>query len=198
MTWPKTWRQLALGWLVILIVSIAILFIPSRRDSSQPVPNGPTMTATALPLAATHPLLLKPAPDFSIDQFGGGKVELERHRGKDVVILDFWATWCAPCIKGLPVVNGVAKKYADRNVVFYAINQEEDPATIEPFLKKRNLTDLKVGLDRDGAVVKSYDLPGLPHTFIIDKKGVVRVIHVGISDDMKAQLEKEIESILAG
>jgi thiol-disulfide isomerase/thioredoxin len=195
MTWPKTWRQLALGWLVILIVAAAIILIPSKERPTN-VPNQPTMSAAAFD-AATHALLNKPAPDFSIDQLGGGKVELVKHRDKDIVILDFWATWCAPCIKGLPIVNEVAKKYADRGVVFYAINQEEEAATIEPFLKKRNLSDLKVGLDLDGAVVKAYDLPGLPHTFIIDKTGTVRVIHVGISDDMKGQLEKEIESILA-
>jgi thiol-disulfide isomerase/thioredoxin len=139
----------------------------------------------------------KPAPEFSLDLLGGGKASLAEHKGKNVVILDFWATWCPPCVKGLPVVTEVAKSYADKGVVFYAVNEGEDPATIEPFLKDKKL-DIKVALDKDSAVGNSYGVTGIPQTVIIGKDGTIKGVHVGFSPNLKAELSKEIDEALAG
>ena len=139
----------------------------------------------------------KPAPEFSIDLLGGGKASLAEHKGKNVVILDFWATWCGPCVRGLPIVTEIAKQYADKGVVFYAMNEGEDAPTIEPFLKEKKL-ELKVGLDKDSSVGKAYGVTGIPHTVIIDKEGVIRVVHVGFSPGLKGELTKELDEILAG
>ena len=138
----------------------------------------------------------KPAPDFSIDLLGGGKTTLAEHKDKDVVILDFWATWCGPCVQALPIVTQVAKDYAAKGVVFYAVNQQEDAATIEPFLKDHKL-DIKVALDKDGAVGGAFRVTGIPQTVIIGKDGLVKVVHIGASPTLKADLSRDLDKVLA-
>src|SRR5438105_995773 len=69
-------------------------------------------------------LLGKPAPELGLELLDGGKVMMADLRGK-VVVLDFWATWCGPCVRGLPVVSKAAAAFKDKGVVFYAVNQQE-------------------------------------------------------------------------
>lgn len=143
-------------------------------------------------------LLGAPAPAFQTEMLGGGIADLAAHKGKDVVVLDFWATWCPPCVKGLPIVSKVTGKYKDRNVVFYAVNVQEDQETIREFLKNRELTSLKVALDADGSLSEKYGVSGIPQTVIIDKQGVVQAVHVGLLPDTEEQLTREIETLLKG
>jgi thiol-disulfide isomerase/thioredoxin len=143
-----------------------------------------------------HPLQGKPAPAISVDALDGGKFDLADHQGK-VVIIDFWASWCGPCVRGLPVVTEVAKAYADQGVVFYAMNVQEDAATIKPFLKKHKL-DVNVALDTDGKVSEAYGVQGIPQTVIIGKDGVISKIHVGFSPKMKKILEDDVKKALEG
>ncbi len=141
----------------------------------------------------------QPAPEFDLALLDGeGRANLAQHRGKDVVILDFWATWCGPCVRGLPAVNQVASDYRDRGVVFYAVNQRETPEKIREFLENReNLAGLTVALDTDKAVGTAYLVRGIPTTVIIDKEGVVRQVHVGYMPGVENQLRKELDELLA-
>lgn len=144
-----------------------------------------------------HVTLGEPAPDFELDLLDGGTVRLSDHKGKHVVILDFWATWCGPCVRALPVVAGVAKDYADKGVVFYAANLEEEPDTIRRTLERREI-ECAVALDTDGGVSDDYEVRGIPHMTIIDKEGVIQVVHVGFGADQEQQLRDEIEAVLKG
>ncbi|HRP63725.1 MAG TPA: redoxin domain-containing protein [Phycisphaerales bacterium] len=142
-------------------------------------------------------LLGMPAPDFELETLGGGTLTLAQHRGKDIVVLDFWATWCGPCIRALPGLMEVAEEYKDRNVVLYAVNQREAEETISKFLEQRKW-NLKVPLDRSGNVATKYLVGGIPQTVIIDKDGVVEAVHVGYSPGLTQQLRDELDSLLAG
>jgi thiol-disulfide isomerase/thioredoxin len=144
-----------------------------------------------------HALLGAPAPDFTLPLLEGGEMNLAAHKGKEIVILDFWATWCGPCVKALPILIEVADAYREKGVVFYAINQQEDPKTIRPFLEKRKLK-LTVPLDRQGAVGGLYHVEGIPQTVIIDKQGIVQAVHVGLLPDLKTKLTQELDELLAG
>ena len=144
-----------------------------------------------------HPLLGKAAPDFELDLLTGGKVKLADHKGKDVVILDFWATWCPPCRKAMPVLIDVASRYADQGVVFYAVDMREDPQTIKTFMRQNNV-DMPVALDKTAEVARLYGVEGIPQTVLIDKNGKVQSVHSGFGPDTKARLEKELDAILAG
>lgn len=142
-------------------------------------------------------LLGKAAPAFKLEKLGGGEQELASHQGKDIVILDFWATWCGPCVRAFPHLIEVANTYKDKNVVFYAVNLREDEDTINEFLAQRKF-DLNVLLDRNGAIANKYGVTGIPQTVIIDKDGTIQVIHVGFNPNIKQQMSGELDSLLAG
>ena len=144
-----------------------------------------------------HPLLGQPAPPFETVDLAGQPVNLQDHLHKDVVILDFWATWCGPCVQALPIVAGVAEEYKDRGVVFYAVDQEEDAETISEFLAEEQL-DVPVAMDADSAIGDLYGVDGIPHTVVIGKDGKVQVVHVGFTDGMEKQLSTELDDLLAG
>jgi peroxiredoxin/outer membrane lipoprotein-sorting protein len=144
-----------------------------------------------------HPMVGKAAPDFTLDNLAGESVKLSDHRGKGIVILDFWATWCGPCVRAMPVLSKVSGKYADKGVQLYAVNLREDEATIEQFLEKQEL-DVPVLLDRDGAIAQQYGVRGIPQTVIIDKQGKIQVIHQGFSPTLESDLTEELEALLAG
>jgi peroxiredoxin len=152
---------------------------------------------TADAAEAPHPLVGKPAPEFELEKRGGGKVELAQYRDKDVVILDFWATWCPPCVKALPTIGKVAEKYRDKGVVFYAVDLEETPDEVEQFLKDEKL-DIPVLFDSDQAVAKLYGVSGIPQTVLIGKDGTVQVVHVGLKPDLENLLSGELDDLLAG
>jgi thiol-disulfide isomerase/thioredoxin len=144
-----------------------------------------------------HALIGKPAPSFSLDLLGGGKMELAQHAGKEVVILDFWATWCGPCVRALPILAEVAEAYRGKGVMFYAVNQQEFPDQVKSFLDGKKLT-FAVPMDRSAGVAAKYGVDGIPQTVVIDKQGVVRAVHVGFSPDLKKRLTSELDAILEG
>jgi peroxiredoxin len=146
---------------------------------------------------APPPLLGKAAPPVDLERLDGKRVKLAGHAGKEVVLLDMWATWCGPCRAELPILLDVAKEYKSKGVALYGINQREDKKTIDKFLKKEKY-DLVVGLDVDGKVGDAYGAEGIPLLAIVDKKGIVQSIHVGYSPDIKQILHKELDAILAG
>ena len=142
-------------------------------------------------------LVGKAAPEVQLELMNGEKMDLAKHRGKDIVILEFWASWCAPCVQGMPLISGVAQKYKDKNVVFYAVNQSEEPEVITAFLKKRGL-DVNVSLDASGKVASAFGVTGIPLTVVIGKDGKVQAVHTGLARDLVRRLTDELEALVAG
>lgn len=138
----------------------------------------------------------KPAPAFKAPLLGGGEVDLAALKGRKVVILDFWASWCAPCVKSLPATSEVAGAYKDKGVALYAVNAEEEPRTIRAFLRSHRLR-LAVVLDRDGSVAALFGVDALPYTVIIDRTGLIRAVHEGYTPDLKKRLREELEALMA-
>jgi len=144
------------------------------------------------------PLLGKAAPAVDLERLDGKRVKLADNSGKNVVMLDMWATWCGPCRQELPHLIEVAKDYKAKGVVFYAIDLREPKKTIEEFLKKEKF-DMTVGLDSQGKVAEAYGVEGIPMLMLIDKKGIVQVVHIGYeAKDFEKELHKELDKILAG
>ncbi len=143
------------------------------------------------------PLLGEAAPVFDLELLAGGRTNLKDHAGKDVVMLDFWATWCGPCVEELPLLAEVAHEYKDKQVVFFAVNQGEEPQEIREFLKEKAL-DVTVALDPEGDTGDRYGVDGIPTLVLIDKAGVVQVVHVGYSSNIKSILRQELDDLLAG
>ncbi|MCF6287316.1 MAG: TlpA family protein disulfide reductase, partial [Candidatus Hydrogenedentes bacterium] len=86
-----------------------------------------------------HPLEGEMAPAFQLPLASGTTVDLAQHLGKDVVVLDFWASWCPPCRKGLPMVDAVAKHFADQPVAVYGVNIRESAALVANFVETAKL-----------------------------------------------------------
>ncbi len=136
-----------------------------------------------------------PAPDATLSLLDGSSVTLSSFAGSKVVVLDFWASWCGPCRKGLPMVQTVADYFTGRDVVFFAVNLGESAEAARGFFADNGLT-LPVALD-DGALSEAFGVSGIPHTVIIGRDGNIQSVHAGLADDLDAQLTAEINTALA-
>ena len=154
------------------------------------------MEDEAQPAAAAGPGEGDPAINFTLDSLKGDAFTLADHAGK-VVVVDFWATWCPPCVAGLPVVSSVTKEYASKGVVFVAVDLQEDRETVEKFMDKQKW-DFPVAFDSKAETANAYGVTGIPHSVIIDKKGVVRHVHIGFggAEEYEANLRKELDALV--
>jgi thiol-disulfide isomerase/thioredoxin len=135
----------------------------------------------------------KAAPDFSLPALDGTPVHLRDLRGK-VVLLDFWASWCAPCLAELPVVDRLAHRFAGRGLAALGVNLGDPAATVRAVLRENRL-DLPALLD-DGDVAERYHVDSIPALVLIDRQGVIRSRELGISDER--DLAARIEPLLGG
>ncbi len=111
-----------------------------------------------------------PAPPFTLNSIDGRKVSLRDFRGK-VVFLNFWTTWCPPCIYEMPSMEALHKRFKNRGLVVLAVNSEEGVKKVNSFIKRNGYTFLVV-LDTDGSVINdSYRAVGLPTTYLIGRTG---------------------------
>lgn len=146
---------------------------------------------------ASHELLGAPAPLFELEFLDGSPARLSDHLGQNVIVLDFWATWCGPCIQAMPALIEVTEKYRDQGVVFWAVNLRETPEQVRKFIEAREW-DLTVPMDAQGRVANQYQVTGIPQTVIIGKDGNVQAVHVGFSPRLRETLPAELETLLTG
>ncbi len=142
------------------------------------------------------------APDFSLVDLDGKSVKLSELRGK-VVVLDFWATWCGPCIMSFPGMKLSMDKFKDNpNVKFLFVNTYERVSadqwkpTVSAFVKQRGFTTFPVILDVGGEVAGSYGVNGIPAKFCIDKEGKIKFKstgYLGSSDAIVAEMTQWVE-----
>jgi len=148
---------------------------------------------------ASHPLLGKPAPDFTLGLLNGGTLDLAQHKKEnDIVVLDFWATWCPPCRRAMPLIAAISDEYKGKGVKIYFVNQGESENTVRTFLKSAGL-NIAVAMDEDGAIGDElYKAVSIPQTVLIGKDGVVEVVHTGIFPGFDAQLRGELDALIEG
>ena len=111
-------------------------------------------------------------------------------------MLDFWATWCGPCVQALPGVIETVNAYSKDEVAFLALNQEEGAETVRQFMSARNL-EFPVALD-SGGIGKQFSLESLPLTILIDPQGKVAFVKTGAGPNDEAKLKAAIDQLLAG
>lgn len=144
-----------------------------------------------------HVLVGEPAPPVELELLDGGKLDLASYKGKNIVILDFWATWCGPCVQAMPIIEKVAEKFKDKGVVLFAVNLEEEPDEIRTFLEEAKL-NVPVALDTNGAVAAAYKTEVVPQTVLVGTDGTVQVVKLGATPDLEESLTGELEALLAG
>ncbi len=144
------------------------------------------------------PLVGKPAPDFNLELLGSGgkKFHLADQKGK-VIVLDFWATWCGPCLQSMPLVEKVVQEFDDQGVQLIAVNLEEPAKAITAMLERHKL-QLTVAMDIDGVAATKYQANAIPQTVIIDREGKVARLFVGGGPKLADQLRDALREVLTG
>ncbi len=134
----------------------------------------------------------RPAPAFGATLLDGSNVSLASLKGRPVV-LNFWATWCGPCVAELPGVLEFQRR--NPQVAVVAVAKDADIAEVRALLDKRNLEDLRVAVSDSTA--QAFAVSAVPATYVIDGSGNIRFVHVGSLDDFVAVIEKEL-AIISG
>lgn len=154
--------------------------------------------AAARELAAGSDYIGRPAPDFTLPDLDGRPHRLSELRGR-VVVLDFWATWCQPCVLAMPLLDKVHHRYRERGVVVCGVNLEgRDKADmVKRFVADQGygFTILAGGMIGNG-LDRVYGVTGVPTSFVIDQNGVIRYRHIGYRANLDQLLAKELDGLL--
>lgn len=134
----------------------------------------------------------KMAPDFTLTSLNGEVTSLSAFKG-NMVLLNFWATWCRPCRYEIPYIQQIFEEYSAKGLVVLTVNSWEDRETAQEFMSQNQLT-FPVLTDYPGKkVARTYQIRTIPATFIIDRKGIIKAVKIGAF-----QNKAEIESLLKG
>lgn len=131
-----------------------------------------------------------PAPDFTLPDQDDQTWQLEALKGK-VVLVNYWASWCPPCIEEMPSMNTIYQRYKEQGLEILGINFQEDPEKITRFLEQVKV-DFPVLFDRDGLVAHQWNVFSMPTSFLVDRKGRVRY---SVSRSIHWDLPESIETI---
>jgi len=143
-----------------------------------------------------HPLQGQAAPKASVLDFEGNAVDLSASIGKEVVLLNFWASWCPPCRLELPEIEKLAKEYADTpGVEVIAVSLDASPPAAKEVAAELDPA-LRVYWG-DGTITSTYGISGIPATLVIGKDGVVRRVFSGYSEEMTGEIRALLDGLLA-
>jgi peroxiredoxin len=135
-----------------------------------------------------------PAPDFTLRSMSGANLRLQEQRGQ-VVLVNFWATWCGPCRQEIPHLNKLYDKYRSSGFVLLGVNIDED-AKVAADLATKLGVKFPVLLDTEKKVSRLYDMSAMPATVVIDRDGKVRYIHRGYRDGYELTYDQQIRGLL--
>ena len=135
------------------------------------------------------------APAFGLEKVGGDRFVLDQNRDR-VVVLDFWASWCGPCMQTMPLVEEVVTELGVDKVNLVAVNLQENENRISAAIKRLDLKNATVLMDRDGEVAAAYNANAIPQTVIINKKGVVTHVFVGGGARFVANFRAALNEVL--
>lgn len=115
-------------------------------------------------------------------------------KGK-VVLVDFWASWCAPCLSSFPWMDELQQRHGQKGLVVVAVNLDQDRALADAFLKK-TAPQFRIEYDAQGTLAKQFGVQAMPTSFLIDRRGKVRITHRGFRAAQRAEREQQIRQLL--
>jgi peroxiredoxin len=152
------------------------------------------VAALTLSLPALAGTPTGPAPAFTLGARSGQDVSLAQYKGQ-VVMINFWASWCGPCRQEMPLLESIYKKYNKMGFTMLGVNVEPDSNAANEWLKATPVS-FPILYDRDSKVSKLYDVAGMPSTVIIDRSGKLRVLHRGYKPGDENEYLDSIRSLI--
>jgi peroxiredoxin len=150
-------------------------------------------TALALPAGAAV-TANAPAPDFTLKSLAGANLRLAEQRGR-VVLINFWASWCAPCRQEMPHLNALHERYRSAGLVLLGVNVDDDARNGSEAARKLAV-GFPVLLDTDKRVSRLYDMSAMPATVLLDRDGRVRHLHRGYREGMETLYDAQVRALL--
>jgi len=135
-----------------------------------------------------------PAPNFTLKSLDGKNIKLSELTG-NVVLVNFWASWCGPCRKEMPFLNAIHNKYKPLGFTVLGINVEEQVENAKAFLADRPV-DFPILLDSNNQVSKLYDVIAMPSTVVIDRDGNIRFIHHGYQSGDEVKYRNMVKTLI--
>jgi peroxiredoxin len=134
-----------------------------------------------------------PAPDFTLTDANGQSVTLSDLRGQ-VIMINFWASWCGPCRQEMPLLEQIHQRYEPLGFTLLGVNVEKNPADGQAFLKERPVS-FPVLYDPENDISKLYDVVAMPSTVLIDRQGNVRYLHHGYKPGYENDYQDQIRAL---
>jgi peroxiredoxin len=186
-------RKAALLLVVVLVLAAAGVGLLASAKAPAPERSSPTPAggdrATALApstsgvdaaireLDLVKPSRTRAAEDFTLPALGGGTFRLGEQRGKTVLV-NFWATWCPPCLEEMPAMERLWRKHRDAGFVLVAVSVDADPQKVVPFATAHKLT-FPIAFDSKMAIAERYGVRALPSSFIVSREGDLAALALG-------------------
>jgi cytochrome c biogenesis protein CcmG, thiol:disulfide interchange protein DsbE len=177
-------------------------FIPGEPSVKRTLPRAGLLWLLVLGLAACAepraaagqgPDVGDLAPDFTLPSLDGRSVSLREHRG-EVILINFWATWCPPCEREIPALQAAYDANKDKGFVILGVDIGESSQVVQPFAASHGVT-YPILLDEQNRMLSQYRGLGLPMSVLIDRDGIIRQRHMG--DLTQAELEGYLDPLLA-
>ena len=153
-----------------------------------------TLLAAVLATAPAQSALDSPAPDFTLKSASGENIKLSELRGQ-VVLINFWASWCGPCRQEMPLLDQMYQKYSPLGFTLLGVNVEQDSADAQRLLKDTPVT-FPILFDAQNQVSKLYDVTAMPSTVLVDRDGKVRFMHKGYQPGYEDEYQTQIRALV--
>ena len=138
-------------------------------------------------------LIGSPAPDFALKALDGREVKLSDYRGKETVVVAFWASWCGPCRMEMPSLQSFYEQHRGKGVEILALSIDDDPALAQKYAEQNHLP-FPVLIDNNQQAASQYRVEGIPVVFVVDPAGKVRFAHEGLNPSLETVLTAELNS----
>ena len=136
-----------------------------------------------------------PAPGFSLPSRAGDEISLDQYQDQ-VIMINFWASWCAPCRQEMPLLEQIYQRYEPLGFTLLGVNVDENPEDALAFLQESEDVSFPILFDSESQVSQLYEVIAMPSTLVLDREGTVRFVHhgyqVGYEDEYQAQVRQLI------
>ena len=147
-----------------------------------------------LALPVTAGTMSGAAPDFTLKSNSGKNLRLSEYRG-EVVLINFWASWCGPCRQEMPLLNELHKRYEPLGFTVLGVNVEENSSAARKLLKDMPVS-FPVLFDEQSTVSREYDVVAMPSTVLVDRNGNLRYLHKGYKPGLEALYNEQVRELI--